>query len=218
MLEFNIFGLNPVVVFGTDAQKQRWLPPLIAGTDKACFCVTEPNIGLNTTRLKTKAEKHDDHYVVSGQKTGHFLDQRDNRLRVRGLSSSARVLDVYSCTGGFSVNAAAGGARLVHSIDISEAAIETARRNMAANRDRPAVRACRQAYALRIRHPAPPIAAAVARTRLPPVLSPTTPHGGRWDRGGRGRREPLHRLRRVRGHALDGGRDARARRRGRCRR
>ena len=86
--------------------------------------------------------------VVSGQKTGHFLDQRDNRLRVRGLSSSARVLDVYSCTGGFSVNAAAGGARLVHSVDISDAAIETARRNMAANRDRPAVRACRHHWSV----------------------------------------------------------------------
>lgn len=82
--------------------------------------------------------------VVSGQKTGHFLDQRENRLRVRNLSSGARVLDVYSCTGGFSVNAAAGGAQLVHSIDISAAAIETARRNMALNMDRPAVKACRQ--------------------------------------------------------------------------
>ncbi len=81
--------------------------------------------------------------VVRGQKTGHFLDQRDNRLRVRGLSSGARVLDVYSCTGGFSVNAAAGGAQLVHSVDISAAAIATARRNMELNRDRPAVRACR---------------------------------------------------------------------------
>lgn len=81
--------------------------------------------------------------VVQGQKTGHFLDQRENRLRIRGMSSGARVLDVYSCTGGFSVNAAAGGAQLVHSVDISAAAIETARRNMAANMDRPAVKACR---------------------------------------------------------------------------
>ena len=86
--------------------------------------------------------------VVSGQKTGHFLDQRENRLLVRGLSGSARVLDVYACTGGFSVNAAAGGARLVHSVDISAAAIETARRNMAANRDRPAVRGCRHHWSV----------------------------------------------------------------------
>jgi 23S rRNA (cytosine1962-C5)-methyltransferase len=80
--------------------------------------------------------------VVHGQKTGHFLDQRDNRGRVRRRAAGARVLDVYSCTGGFSVNAAAGGATLVHSVDISAAAIATARRNMDHNRSLPAVRAC----------------------------------------------------------------------------
>lgn len=81
--------------------------------------------------------------LVRGQKTGHFLDQRDNRARVRARSSGARVLDVYACTGGFSVNAAAGGAQLVHSVDISPGAIATARRNMELNRSSPAVRACR---------------------------------------------------------------------------
>lgn len=80
--------------------------------------------------------------LVHGQKTGHFLDQRDNRFRVRSRAAGARVLDVYSCTGGFSVNAAAGGADLVHSVDISEGAIATARRNMDHNRSLPAVRAC----------------------------------------------------------------------------
>ena len=79
-LHMNIFGLNPVVVFGTDAQKQRWLPPLIAGADKACFCVTEPNIGLNTTRLKTKAENKGDHYVVSGQKIWISTAQVTNKM------------------------------------------------------------------------------------------------------------------------------------------
>ncbi len=80
--------------------------------------------------------------VVHGQKTGHFLDQRDNRFRVRNRATGARVLDVYACTGGFSVNAAAGGAELVHSVDINAAAIATARRNMDHNRVLPAVRAC----------------------------------------------------------------------------
>jgi len=79
-LHMNIFGLNPVVVFGTDGQKQRWLPPLIAGADKACFCVTEPNIGLNTTRLKTKAEKRGDHYIVSGQKIWISTAQVTNKM------------------------------------------------------------------------------------------------------------------------------------------
>lgn len=67
-VHMNIFGLHPVVVFGSDEQKQRWLPPLIAGNDRACFGVTEPNAGLNTLKLSTKAEKQGDHYLVSGQK------------------------------------------------------------------------------------------------------------------------------------------------------
>jgi acyl-CoA dehydrogenase len=67
-VHMNIFGLHPVVVFGTPEQQRRWLPPLIAGEHKACFGVTEPNTGLNTLKLKTKAVRQGDHYVVSGQK------------------------------------------------------------------------------------------------------------------------------------------------------
>ena len=67
-IHMNIFGLNPVVKFGTDAQKQRMLPPLIAGKEKACFAVTEPNTGLNTTQLKTFARKEGDAYYVTGRK------------------------------------------------------------------------------------------------------------------------------------------------------
>ena len=67
-LHMNIFGLNPVVVFGTDEQKRRMLPPLIKGKEKACFGVTEPNTGLNTLKLKTKAVRKGDRYVVHGQK------------------------------------------------------------------------------------------------------------------------------------------------------
>ncbi len=67
-IHMNIFGLHPAVVFGTEEQKRRWLPPLIAGRDKACFAVTEPNVGLNTLKLKTRAVREGDHYVVSGQK------------------------------------------------------------------------------------------------------------------------------------------------------
>lgn len=73
--------------------------------------------------------------VVSGQKTGHFLDQRDNRHLVRGLAASRTVLDVFSSTGGFSVAAAAAGAASVHLIDQSAPAIAAARRNLARNRD-----------------------------------------------------------------------------------
>src|SRR5256885_9342995 len=67
-VHMNIFGLNPVVVFGTEEQKRRFLPPLIAGKERACFAVTEPNTGLNTRKLKTKAEKRGGKYYVSGQK------------------------------------------------------------------------------------------------------------------------------------------------------
>jgi acyl-CoA dehydrogenase len=67
-LHMNIFGLNPVVVSGTEEQKRRMLPPLIAGKHKACFAVTEPDAGLDTLNLKTRAERRGDHYVVSGQK------------------------------------------------------------------------------------------------------------------------------------------------------
>jgi acyl-CoA dehydrogenase len=67
-LHMNIFGLNPVVKFGTSEQKRRFLPPLIRGEEKACFAVTEPDVGLDTTHLKTKAVRHGDHYLVSGRK------------------------------------------------------------------------------------------------------------------------------------------------------
>ncbi len=67
-VHMNIFGLNPVVVFGTEEQKKRMLPPLIQGRHRACFAVTEPNTGLNTKKIKVKAEKRDGKYFVSGQK------------------------------------------------------------------------------------------------------------------------------------------------------
>lgn len=67
-VHMNIFGLNPVVVFGNEEQKKSALPPLIEGKEKACFAVTEPNAGLDTTKLETRAIKQGDHYVVSGQK------------------------------------------------------------------------------------------------------------------------------------------------------
>jgi acyl-CoA dehydrogenase len=67
-VHMNIFGLNPVVVFGTAEQKRRWLPPLIRGAEKACFAVTEPNAGLNTAKITTAAQRDGDSYVLRGQK------------------------------------------------------------------------------------------------------------------------------------------------------
>src|SRR5256885_4588058 len=65
-VHMNVFGLNPVVVFGNDEQCRRMLPPIAAGTEKACFPLTQTKTGLNTT--KTRAVRSGNKYVVNGQK------------------------------------------------------------------------------------------------------------------------------------------------------
>jgi len=80
--------------------------------------------------------------VVTGHKTGHFLDQRDNRALVRSAAEGLRVLDVFSATGGFALAAAAGGATSVHLVDVSQPALDTARANVARNRHISGVAAC----------------------------------------------------------------------------
>lgn len=80
--------------------------------------------------------------VVHGNKTGHFLDQRDNRALVRGMAEGAAVLDVFASSGGFSVSAASGGAKSVHLVDLSEPALATAERNFHHNRHLGQVRDC----------------------------------------------------------------------------
>jgi len=79
-IHMNIFGLNPVVVFGTEEQKRRMLPPIARGEDKACFAVTEPDAGLNTPALKTKAEKRGGRYLVSGTKIWISTAQVANKM------------------------------------------------------------------------------------------------------------------------------------------
>ena len=71
--------------------------------------------------------------VEQGQKTGFFLDQRENRQRVRSLAGGREVLDGFCYTGGFSIAALAGGASRVTAIESSSAALEVARENLAAN-------------------------------------------------------------------------------------
>lgn len=67
-VHMNIFGLHPVVVAGTGAQKARFLPPIISGEHHACFAVTEPNSGLDTGKLETRAERDGDRYIITGRK------------------------------------------------------------------------------------------------------------------------------------------------------
>jgi 23S rRNA (cytosine1962-C5)-methyltransferase len=71
--------------------------------------------------------------VEQGQKTGFFLDQRENRQRIRALAAGREVLDGFSYTGGFAINALAGGARRVLALESSQEAIQVARENVAAN-------------------------------------------------------------------------------------
>jgi acyl-CoA dehydrogenase len=79
-IHINLFGPMPVVVFGTDEQKERNLPSLISGKDRCCFGVTEPDAGLNTTAISTRAERNGDHYVVHGRKMWTSTAQTANKI------------------------------------------------------------------------------------------------------------------------------------------
>mgnify|MGYP003947155959 CR=1 FL=1 len=93
-VHMNVFGLQPVVVFGNPEQQARMLPPLIAGRERACFAVTEPSVGLDTTRLKTRAVRIGDHYVVHGQKvwisTAQVAEKMLLLARTRPIEDCAR--------------------------------------------------------------------------------------------------------------------------------
>ncbi len=79
-IHINLFGPHPIVVFGAEEQKQRWLPPLVAGEVKTCFGVTEPDAGLNTTALKTRAERSGNGYVVNGRKLWTTTAQEADKI------------------------------------------------------------------------------------------------------------------------------------------
>ena len=82
--------------------------------------------------------------VLKGQKTGFYLDQRENRRRFAGFTTGAHVLNAFSFSGGFSLQAARGGARSVTDIDISRHALTAGDRNFALNQDNPAVANCQR--------------------------------------------------------------------------
>ena len=96
-VHLNLFGPQPVVVFGTEAQKRRMLPPLIDGSDRACFGVTEPNVGSDTTRLRTFARRAGDRYIVNGQKVWTSTAQQANKIllvaRTTPIEECARPMD-----------------------------------------------------------------------------------------------------------------------------
>jgi acyl-CoA dehydrogenase len=81
-IHLNIFGPMPIVKFGTEAQRQKHLPRLISGQDKMCFAVTEPNSGLDTSSLETRAERTNDGYVLNGRKIWTTGAQRANKILI----------------------------------------------------------------------------------------------------------------------------------------
>jgi len=81
-LHLNIFGPMPLVRFGTEAQKQRLISRLISGEDRMCFGVTEPDAGLDTTSLKTKAVRTNDGYVIQGRKLWTTMAQRATKMLI----------------------------------------------------------------------------------------------------------------------------------------
>jgi len=100
-VHINVFGLNPVSVFGSEEQKQRMLRPMAEGREKACFAVTEPNTGLNTTQLKLRAEKKGDRYVVNGQKVWISTAQVADNLLL--LARTTPLEEVDKATRGLSL-------------------------------------------------------------------------------------------------------------------
>ncbi len=79
-VHINIFGPHAIVVHGTDAQRRRMLPALIKGANRCCFGVTEPDAGLDTTKLKTRAVRDGDRYVVNGRKIWTSTAQQADKI------------------------------------------------------------------------------------------------------------------------------------------
>ncbi len=99
-----VFGLEPVVLFGTEEQQQRMIPPILSGQERMCFAVTEPNTGLDTTSLKTRAEKVPGGYKVNGEKiwitNAHIADRMLLIARTTPLEEVTRKTDgltVFYC-------------------------------------------------------------------------------------------------------------------------
>lgn len=100
-IHINLFGPHPIVVKGTPEQKARWVPRLVSGEDQVCFGFTEPDAGLNTTRIKTFAEKVPGGYRVNGQKVWTSTAQVANKIML--LTRTTRFEDVDRPTDGITI-------------------------------------------------------------------------------------------------------------------
>jgi acyl-CoA dehydrogenase len=96
-VHINIFGLHAIVKHGSDRQKQEWLPKVVRGELRACFGVTEPDAGLDTSRIKTRAVRLGDRYVVHGQKIWTSTAQEADKIvllaRTTPIDQCARAID-----------------------------------------------------------------------------------------------------------------------------
>ena len=100
-IHINLFGPHPIVVKGTEEQKARWVPRLVAGEDQCCFGFTEPDAGLNTTRIKTFAEKVPGGYMVHGQKVWTSTAQVANKIML--LTRTTKYEDCAKPTDGITI-------------------------------------------------------------------------------------------------------------------
>jgi acyl-CoA dehydrogenase len=96
-----VFSVQPVVLFGTPDQKRRILPAVVSGQDRVCFAVTEANAGLNTTEIKTIAERRDGGYLVKGDKIWISTAQVSNKMLV--LARTTPIEQVERKTDGLSL-------------------------------------------------------------------------------------------------------------------
>ena len=96
-----VFSMQPVALFGSDEQKQRMIPPVLRGEDRICFAVTEPNTGLDTTKLKTRAEKRDGGYLLNGEKIWISVAQVANKMMI--LARTTPLEEVKRKTDGLSL-------------------------------------------------------------------------------------------------------------------
>ena len=100
-IHINLFGPRPIVLYGTEKQKQRMLPPIIKGSTKVCFGVTEPNAGLDTTSIETFAEKVEGGYRVNGRKLWTSNAQRAEKILL--LTRTERKENVKKPTHGMTL-------------------------------------------------------------------------------------------------------------------
>lgn len=100
-VHINLFGPHPIVVFGTPDQKQRWIPRLVEGKDQCAFGFTEPDAGLNTTAIKTFAQKVPGGYLVHGQKVWTSTAQIASKIML--LTRTTKLEDCARPTDGITI-------------------------------------------------------------------------------------------------------------------